>query len=59
MVEISYRGFCALGALRNPKLSRREYHGKDRYYYRPWDEPGDDMWLAKGPGLPKVKGFIS
>lgn len=55
MVEISYRGFCALGALRNPRLSRRDYHGQERYYYRTWKESGDDMWLAQGPGLPKVK----
>ena len=51
MVEISYRGFCALGAIRNPRLSRRG----DRYYYRTWKEPGDNMWLARGPGLPRVK----
>lgn len=33
LVEISYKGFCALGALINPRLSRMQYYGIERYFY--------------------------
>jgi len=48
MVEISYLGFCALGALRNPKLSRRQYHGQERYYF---NDNVTGKWLPKGPKI--------
>lgn len=32
-MQISYKGYCALGGASNPRLFSRNYYGNMRYYY--------------------------